>query len=289
MNADRPKLKQDRGGERLVYWRVPALQGLQLLRGHRSHAHLPRHSHTTFQIAFIESGCQQLRIKGNTHRVGRGQIVVLHPGEAHTEGPNDNSGWCARAFYPSLEMILNAVASTGTKCGGTPFFQDPVLNDGELIETLRSLHQLLEAPGGDDLQRDTLAALAAARLVARHARPGTINEAPDPGRIALERVRCCLEERCTENLSLRELAAIANLNPFHLLRSFTRAYGLPPYAYLMQSRVARARALLDRGVAIIEASQEVGFFDQSHFSRNFKRLLGVTPGAYARDARSYKI
>ncbi|TDD22012.1 AraC family transcriptional regulator [Nonomuraea diastatica] len=67
-----------------------------------------------------------------------------------------------------------------------------------------------------------------------------------------------------------------------LLRSFRRAYGLPPHAYVVQLRVRRARALLERGTPPAEAAVAAGFCDQSHLSRHFRRMVGVTPGAYQR-------
>ena len=56
---------------------------------------------------------------------------------------------------------------------------------------------------------------------------------------------------------------------------------MPPYAWLAQHRVARARLLLDRGHRPAEAAALAGFADQAHLTRWFRRVVGVTPGAYA--------
>jgi AraC-like DNA-binding protein len=70
------------------------------------------------------------------------------------------------------------------------------------------------------------------------------------------------------------------LSPFHLLRVFRAAVGLPPHAYQIQLRVARAKELLRAGMPIAAVAVEVGFVDQSHLTRHFKRLVGVPPGRY---------
>ena len=64
-------------------------------------------------------------------------------------------------------------------------------------------------------------------------------------------------------------------------RAFRAAYGLPPHAYLTNLRVQRARELLDAGLRPAEVAAHVGFTDQAHLTRHFKRVVGVPPGAYA--------
>jgi AraC-like DNA-binding protein len=59
---------------------------------------------------------------------------------------------------------------------------------------------------------------------------------------------------------------------------------MPPHAWLMQQRIARARALLQDGCLPLEVATQLGFADQSHLSRQFKQVYGVGPGAY-RSAR----
>jgi AraC-like DNA-binding protein len=78
------------------------------------------------------------------------------------------------------------------------------------------------------------------------------------------------------------------LSRAEFVRQFHAAYGLPPHAYLINLRLRKARRLLTRGLSLAQAAQESGFFDQSHLSRRFVRAYGVSPGTYARAARSYK-
>jgi AraC-like DNA-binding protein len=101
----------------------------------------------------------------------------------------------------------------------------------------------------------------------------------------IDRVRSYLEERYAENVTLDDLARFVNLSPYHLLRLFRQQTGLPPHTYLTQVRVRRARSLLRAGVPIAETALQVGFTDQSHLSRHFKRTVGVPPGQYARASK----
>jgi AraC family transcriptional regulator len=77
--------------------------------------------------------------------------------------------------------------------------------------------------------------------------------------------------------TLGQMAAVANLSPYHFARQFKAATGLPPYHYVIARRVERAQQLLRSELGLAEVALRVGFSDQSKFSLHFKRLVGVTP------------
>lgn len=91
-----------------------------------------------------------------------------------------------------------------------------------------------------------------------------------------------LNDRLDEKISLAEFAAHFDLSPFHFARVFKRATGFPPHEYQLQLRVARARELLRQKPAktIAQIACELGFSDESHFRRHFRRIVGTTPSRY---------
>ena len=99
---------------------------------------------------------------------------------------------------------------------------------------------------------------------------------------AADRARDMLEQAVAEPPSLRALASAVGANPFVLLREFRRRFGLPPHAFLLRLRAERARTLLAKGRDLAEVAHDLGFADQSHMTRVFKRLYGLTPAAYRR-------
>jgi AraC family transcriptional regulator len=106
------------------------------------------------------------------------------------------------------------------------------------------------------------------------------NRASLQSRAAADAVRF-IQANYSRNLSLQDMADSVHLSPFHLARVFKQALGVSPHQYLIQVRVNSARALLAAGSgerSLAEVANAVGFADQSHLTRHFKRLLGVTPG-----------
>ena len=116
-------------------------------------------------------------------------------------------------------------------------------------------------------------------LLQRHA---AVPDAGKPGKEhrAVSLAKELLQAQLAAPPSLEALAAAVNLSPFHFARVFRRATGMPPHTWLMQQRIARARALLQSGCLPLEVAMQLGFADQSHLSRQFKQVYGVGPGAY---------
>jgi AraC family transcriptional regulator len=106
------------------------------------------------------------------------------------------------------------------------------------------------------------------------------------GRLAL--VRTYIELNLGEAISLEDLARVAGISRFHFARQFRACTGESPMGYLLRTRVERAKTLLrDSRARVVDVSAELGFADQSHFTRTFRRLVGLPPSVYARATASY--
>ena len=118
---------------------------------------------------------------------------------------------------------------------------------------------------------------------------GTPTAATRPRRAVapLGPVRDYLRARLGEPVTTAELARLSGLTEWHLIRAFHREYGLPPHAYHTRLRLAAASELLSDGLGVSTAAYECGFADQSHLSRKFKEVYGLTPAAWAGAAAAH--
>ena len=94
-----------------------------------------------------------------------------------------------------------------------------------------------------------------------------------------------IEANFDKTVSLAQLADLSALSVSRFATVFRERFGLSPYKYLCELRVRRAQTLLLAGVPGSVVATEVGFFDQSHLARHFKRLCGMTPSAFVERAR----
>ncbi len=93
-------------------------------------------------------------------------------------------------------------------------------------------------------------------------------------------VKKILDDNVDMNISLSKIAKKVNLNESYLSRSFKKNYGLSPRNYVLNQRINKAKELLDSGLEIVDIAQELGFYDQAHFYKNFKAVYSITPKEY---------
>lgn len=240
-----------------------ALEGVEALSLASERAY-PRHSHDQFGIGVITFGGHRSWSGLGAVEAGPGDVIMVNPGEIHDGAPmrGDPRGW--RMLYFDPNSLDKEVAR-------------PVVSDPDLARRFNQLFDAVIDPKADPLAREEALERVIGRLMQRHvARRAAPLSAPPSVKKALARI----EEAPERALSLTELATLAGVSRFQLLRGFQRAVGMTPYAYLLQQRVRLAKRLLAAGLTPAYCAAESGFADQSHLTRAFLRQFGVTPGRY---------
>jgi AraC-like DNA-binding protein len=231
--------------------------------------HFARHWHDTYGIGFVEHGAHRSASGRGVVDAYAGDVITTNPGEVHDGRP---LGGPARRWR--LLSIEPGVMASTTGRGADLEITRPVLDDLRLRRALELLFARLESAGDPLASEEALVETCA--LLLRHTTSAPQREANGEVR----RVRDRLADDLAAAPSLAELAALAGLGKYQLLRRFEKAYGVPPHAWLRQRRAERARALIRDGSALAAASAACGFADQSHMTRAFVRHFGFTPGAW---------
>jgi AraC-like DNA-binding protein len=265
-------------GERIAYLRAPALPGMELLAVENSYRawHV---FHERYAICACAAAEAKWRYAGSHYRSGDHDIMLLEPGETHRNTSIGKANYFKVAMIP-VELLMESAGEIGAR--RAPHFVSPAaagLGNG-LFEAVYRLGQAIET-SASPLEQQSRFAVLVHRLL-QQARPRPAQGSFSNARAAVERARRHLLARLNETVTLDELAGLVRLSRFHLVHSFTRQYGLPPHAFQTLIRCERARALLGAGMPASEAAAAVGFADQSHLTRHFKRVWHVTPGQYLR-------
>ncbi len=259
--------------------RLQEFNNLELLQARYATHVFPRHWNETYVIQVVEQGVNAFYCERAIHTAPAGSIVLINPCEVHTGCSIGEVPLAYRTLYPTPELLAEIASQLVDRKTEIPFFPAPVVYDARLVKMLLNAHRACES-GVDSLTTQTLILNALAILIRRH------SDSHKPLRplgneiAAVKRAKEYLTENFNKNISLESLAQIAYLSPFHLLRAFRKAVGLPPHEYLINVRVEHARQLLAQGRVIADVAFETGFCDQCHLNRHFKRIVGVTPGQY---------
>jgi AraC-like DNA-binding protein len=262
-------------------WRSRHLRDTLFLRAEFRSQRFDRHFHEEYAIGVIDSGCQAFVYdRGRRLDMPGGSVALIAPGVVHAGWPGVEEGWRYRMMYPAATVIEEAAREI-FGVGPVPIFDRPVVSDPHLQVLLGRLHDASHEPDSGPMELETLTLAAVRQAFERHAgrRPPTLSARDAHGMTAM---RDLIESRFNEPLTLAELSEAAGLSRFHALRQFRTRFGLPPHAYLLQLRVRRARDLVLAGGALADIAVAVGFADQAHMTRAFRRTLGYTPGVLAR-------
>ena len=255
---------------------APSCQGLERIEAFfAGHAFDP-HRHDTYAIGFTLHGVQSFRYRGAAEHSVPGQVFVLHPDETHDGHAGTSVGFRYKILYVEPRAIHDALSER--RCP-LPFVRAAVSTDRRLaaaiMPALGDLDIALDELHRDQMILDLAEALAAAdpsaarrTLSARHWR-------------AVDTARDFLDANVQMVVASAELEAVAGFSRYALARHFRVCVGTSPYRYLVMRRLDRARSLIRRGTPLADAAVSCGFADQSHMTRHFKKVYGMSPGRWA--------
>lgn len=293
-------------GEQVRAW-YPRVGGIrEVFHAHFTVHAYPMHTHDSWTLLIIDEGAVRYRLGRHEHGALRETVTLLPPNVPHDGSSAKPPGFFKRVLY--LETALLDEALIGRNV------DEPTMADAALRRRVGDLHTVLDtvldrrqaADRADQLELDSRLALICDRLVwhlhghvenpsdrgdradrtdgairaVQAGRRSDSGQGQGPDSLLARDLRDLLDANLPEGLSLDAAAEALFAHPAHLVRSFTRQYGMPPHRYLLGRRVDQARRLLLAGMPPAEAALASGFYDQAHLNRHFKRLLGVTPGRY---------
>lgn len=260
-------------------WRPPVAGVAEVLHAHFPEHAYPSHTHDTWTLLLVDSGTVRYDLERHQHGALGDRVTLLPPHVPHDGRSVEATGFRKRVVY--LEEQTIDVGLVGAAVDH-PGWAEPGLR-----RRVHELHAVLDQPRGDvDARFEAEVRLALVVDALQHRLTGAI-EAPvvRRDRPLAHRLRDLLDARVSDGLTLSDAASVLGAHPTHLVRAFSGEFGIPPHRYLTGRRLDRARRLLLAGERPAEVAAAVGFHDQAHLTRHFRRLLGVTPAAYARSAQ----
>ena len=230
-----------------------------LLTGEYEGSRIPLHTHEALLLVLPVTSYSMLAV---------GRPVATGPGDIWLSNPQ--------------ELLLPADLLQG-HAWPVPRLSRTQLFDPALAQAFSELWSELQQPADSSSLADRLQSLLATLLQHQAA-----DERPLPAKRmdwAIRRSQERLQLQVAELHTLEDLAGIAQVSKSYLVREFHRMVGLPPHAYHLQLRIARAARLLAMGLSLSRVAFDAGFADQSHLSRRFKAAYGLTPLEFARSVR----
>lgn len=247
---------------------------VEMRKAKKSNACYQAHSHDEFSFGVIDTGTANYINMNRNNTINAGDTVTINPGDTHSCNPSSED-WSYRMLFVDTDWI-GQVQSEITGLWGEDYqpFSHLLENDENFFKQFELLFNSLLNDSSKLLSETLLIEFVKqsistkAHIIRREKKP------------SLVKVRELLLDNLNHNHSLSDLSKESGLSRFHLLRSFKKLYGCSPHSMLMDERIKKAKLMLQSGCSLIEASNQLGFSDQSHFQRSFKKHLAVTPKQY---------
>jgi AraC-like DNA-binding protein len=268
-----PSRRQPPGPEWVRAWK-PVVAGVhEVFHARFVDYAYPPHVHDAWTVFLVDDGWIRYDLETRHRGAGGEGVFILPPSVVHDGRAGAHGGFRKRVLYLSTEVLDERLIG--------PAVDRPVIPGPALRQAVHALHRALGHPD-DALEAESRLALVGDRLRAHltAALPGT---GSSPQGLAGD-LRDLLEERLFERTTLAQAGRDLGASPSHLVRCFTGSFGIAPHRYVTARRIDAARRRLLDGEPIALVAAGVGFYDQAHFSRQFKRHVGTSPGRYVLSA-----
>lgn len=248
--------------------RAPSPQGIEHVEARFHGKAYAMHRHDTYAMGMTLAGVQRFHYRRDRRDSLPGNVVVLHPDEAH-----DGQAGTSEAFHYRIMYIEPALLQEALGGRALPFIEGGVSADPRLQ---RSIERMLLHSGAAAEPLERSAALDDLAL-ALAAVSGAPLQRGKGDWLAAQRGRDFLLAHCTRVVTLEEVEVATGRDRWSLSHDFRSFYGTSPYRFLIMRRLDQVRRLLLAGHAIAEAAADTGFADQSHLTRHFVKAYGFTP------------
>jgi AraC-like DNA-binding protein len=270
-----PSRRQATGPEWVRAWK-PVVAGVhEVFHARFVDYAYPPHVHDAWTVFLVDDGWIRYDLETRHRGAGGEGVFILPPNVVHDGRAGARGGFRKRVLYLSTEVLDERLIG--------PAVDRPDIPGPALRQAVHALHRALGHPD-DALEAESRLALVGDRLRAHLTAtlPGT---GSSPQGLAGD-LRDLLEERLFERITLAQAGRDLGASPSHLVRCFTDCFGIAPHRFVTARRIDAARRRLLDGEPIALVAAGVGFYDQAHFSRQFKRHVGTPPGRYALSAAS---
>jgi AraC-like DNA-binding protein len=227
------------------------------------------HLHNELSLGYIIEGSTVLTLSDRTIRFKAGDGVMIQPLMTHRCAPDDIDHWAYIMLFVDPGYYSGIVSFRGAKrLTGSP------------IRKLKGFIEQLLDENIPDTRENILI-----ELLLEFADKDASEDNPPDLRGSITAIHDYILEHVREDITLDKLQALFGLSKFSIIRNFRKHYMTTPAAFHLQHRVAEAKSLMGNGADIFEICGELRFYDQAHLIREFKKMYGVTPGAYMEQLR----
>lgn len=232
------------------------------------------HFHNEVSIGLIERGGTKTEIGGNTYELTEKTFLIIPPSIPHKCNPYNYKSWNFRMLYINTEWFKSGFNIESEKIK----FDYMKVNQKKFLEIIRLTDDIENK--AIDIENESKLLNYISLLIENDNVDLNEDVSENFNLKRISEITLYLNENYRKDIMLDDLANIAQVSKYYLIRKFNDYYGLSPHQYITNLRINYAKKLLKSKKDFVDVAIESGFYDQSHFIKCFKEYTGVTPMKY---------
>ncbi|BET95855.1 AraC family transcriptional regulator [Xenorhabdus taiwanensis] len=250
---------------------------IELRSSKNSKACYGKHTHEEFSIGAVDCGYSDYFNSNTERRIQKGSLVIINPLEVHSCNPIPDTNWSYKMLYvcPKWLSYVQSMVVGERITNFIPFS----INHTDSPELYIQFQELANTIILDkDRMKTEEKSISFFTNLFSQSNSILLDKVVPKNNVFKAYEYIC--ENFRSNISVKDIAVHSQLSEYHIIHAFRKAYGITPHAMQIAMRINEAKVLLKQGMNIASVATELGFYDQSHFHRNFKKLVAATPAEY---------
>ncbi len=227
---------------------------IEIFEGELSRHQYPWHFHNSYTFIIVEKGSVFYELKDSSIQIGEAEILIIEPFKVHRNIITQTTVY--KAFFIPQEYFEREEKN---------MVMTQKVNDPKAVDRIKNLLNKID----QNYCRRELEELII--------EIGESIDQPHSAQLSEKPKNLYVIPELKHDLTIEELAKEANLSKFHFQRKFKKECGLTIGQLKQQEKTSKAKILLENGKLSTDVAYELGFFDQSHFIKYFKKMWAITP------------
>ena len=234
------------------------------------------HIHNTLSIGAILNSKRIYTNKNKTFTLKKNQLAIVNPNTSHSCNTNSKTANKLYMLYLSKDWCFSIQKSIFPNINEFIPFPNELVDNKTTYNNFIKLCELLFS-NSLILEKETslIEFFTSLYIKYNHSFKIEIND-----NTTITKILEHLNKNVKEDISLNDLSKEFNLSTFYITKLFKKELNIPAHSYFINLKIEFAKSLLKSGLSITQTALECGFFDQSHFHRNFKKIVAITPKQY---------
>lgn len=245
------------------------------LRYSNNTKHYKKHIHNTFSIGINIKGKSIYTNKNKKYDFDRNMLATINANDVHSCNPIENRPNLYYMLYLDERWCYGIQKSLCEDINSFKAFPEDILYNQKLFSQFKNLCEFLFGNSSYIEKEDELIKFFS-KLFSIHLKESKIKIEDK----SFEKILKFLKENYKENVSLDELSKEFKLNSFYIIRLFKSQINMTPHTFLLNLKINNAKEFIKKGYSLADTAFECGFADQSHFHRNFLKIVATTPREY---------